>query len=172
MKRISIVYALILCLSIGTNALAQRMDSYDIELSQSSWSRIEIDNETIIFIPSGSNYENWLLQLKQEASNSVQSIETSIVQTYQCNYNTTVTIGATVFGIGTPVHYRYETIHWVQVGYSSLTTHFEPNSIDKSLSNNDQMCTISMQGNVVNSAGVVTQSNVTLYAYFYANEAQ
>jgi len=111
-------------------------------------------------------------ELTTKVLSNNRSIEKYIEQVAQCNYNVTVTLASTVFGTGTPIHYRYETINWIQVGYNSYTTHFEPNSCDPHLSSNNQLCTVEMHGVVKNASGTVIYSNVTVYAYFNANDAQ
>ena len=90
-------------------------------------------------------------------------------------YNLTVQLSSRIFGIGTPIHYRYESIisKTLIINSSSGGNYIVPTSaITHELSNNDQICTVTFYGDVKNAAGTTIISNLKLSVEFDANEAQ
>lgn len=108
-------------------------------------------------------------------SNQTRSIEMDVVQSKNCAYNLTVQLSSRIFGIGTPIHYRYESIisKTLIINSSSGGNYIVPTSaITHELSNNDQICTVTFYGDVKNAAGTTIISNLKLSVEFDANEAQ
>lgn len=103
--------------------------------------------------------------------NASRSIEMDIEQSKPLSYNSTATLYSTVFGTGTPIRYRYQSINGLTVTWPSDYTgyHFDLIGWYYSLSNNDQTCTVYLQGVPKNQAGLTLMVNLTPTLIFSVN---
>ena len=100
-----------------------------------------------------------------------RSIEMDIVQDCPIRYNSTLYLYSTVFGIGNPVHYRYESINGINITWPSNYTgfHYSLSSWNYELLNNDKTCKVNLHGVPKNAAGIVLTIVLDDTVNFYLN---
>lgn len=94
---------------------------------------------------------------KVENKNDSKSIEMDIDQAIALPYDSYFHLYSTVFGIGTPIKYRYQSINGCNVTWPNGYTgyHFSLTSWTYTLNNNDQTCICEVYGVPKNAAGII-----------------